>query len=123
MKEIIAAAVLAATAAGGGVDMAVPALAAPAPGPRATLVADDAGSVRVGQSIDVGVWAQLGAPNRTYTVAVYSPSGHRVLYAHGTAPMYPAGWKNWFVRATQPGSYRTVYYVDGTSSTFYTHAS
>jgi hypothetical protein len=86
----------------------VPLAASAAPAEAMVLVNQPASSVCVGHTFKVGVWyQQYSGGSRAYRVAVYSPSGRRVLYKHGRASS--AHWRYWKVRATRAGKYHTVY--------------
>lgn len=86
----------------------VPLAATAAPADAMVLVNQPASSVCVGHTFKVGVWYQTySGGSRAYRVAVYSPSGKRLLYKHGQASS--AHWRYWKVRATQVGKYHTVY--------------
>ncbi len=82
--------------------------ASAAPADAMVLVNQPASSVCVGHTFKVGVWyQQYSGGSRAYRVAVYSPSGKRLLYKHGRASS--ARWRYWKVRATQLGKYHTIY--------------
>jgi hypothetical protein len=86
----------------------VPLAAGAAPADAMVLVNQPASSVCVGHTFKVGVWYQhYSGGSRAYRVAVYSPSGKRLLYKHGRASS--AHWRYWKVRATRAGKYHTVY--------------
>ncbi len=86
----------------------VPLAASVAPADAMVLVNQPASSVCVGHTFKVGVWyQQYSGGSRAYRVAVYSPSGKRLLYKHGRASS--AHWRYWKVRATRAGKYHTVY--------------
>jgi hypothetical protein len=86
----------------------VPLVASAAPADAMVLVNQPASSVCVGHTFKVGVWyQQYSGGSRAYRVAVYSPSGKRLLYKHGRASS--SHWRYWKVRATRLGKYHTVY--------------
>jgi hypothetical protein len=73
------------------------------------LINQPVARVCLGQTFTVGVWYQQnpGPGSRAYRVAVDSPHGTTVLAKHGLAPTKQ--WAFWKVKATQAGTYRTVY--------------
>ena len=86
----------------------IPLAASAAPADAMVLVNQPASSVCVGHMFKVGVWyQQYSGGSRAYRVAVYGPSGKRLLYKHGRASS--AHWRYWKVRATRVGKYHTVY--------------
>jgi len=117
--------------AAAAVGIALPALAAGAPShhsaaraaqatPSVVLINEPVSSACLRQTFTVGVFYQQnsGGGSRAYRVAVYSPSGKRVLYQHGLAPT--SHWAFWKVRAILPRTYQTVYSAHWKSTKLWT---
>ena len=104
MRLIFAAAALMLTVLSGA--GAVVATAAPAS--AEVLFNDDAGTIRLGQYMEVGVWYQQysGGPSG-YWAGVWSYPQHKWIFTssgHATT-----SWKFWWVKPAVRGEYATVY--------------
>ena len=91
-----------------------------APASASVLVNADSGTIRLGQSLQLGVFDQPGRGGPSgYWAGVWSYPAHRwisVRSGHAVA----GSWKYWYVRPPKRGEYATVYRADGTTATFYT---
>jgi hypothetical protein len=84
------------------------ALGTMAPASATVLINQPAARVCIGHRFKVGVWYQQSSGgSRRYRVTVRNPHGTVVLSRHGRAPS--AHWLFWHVRASQVGTYHTVY--------------
>ena len=104
MRLIFAAAALMLTVLSGA--GAVVATAAPAS--AEVLFNDDAGTIRPGQYVEVGVWYQQysGGPSG-YWAGVWSYPQHKWIFtSSGDAT---TSWKFWWVKPAVRGEYATVY--------------
>jgi hypothetical protein len=97
------------------------AMLAPAtPASAAVLVNYDGGTIRLGQSLQVGVWYQQfsGGPSG-YWAGVWSVPAHKWIFTR-SGYASASGWRMWLVKPSERGEYHTVYNVDGSRLTFYT---
>ena len=104
MRLIFAAAALMLTVLSG----AGAVIATAAPASAEVLFNDDAGTIRLGQSMEVGVWYQQysGGPSG-YSAGVWSYPQHKWIFTssgHATT-----SWKYWWVKPAVRGKYATVY--------------
>jgi hypothetical protein len=104
IKTLVATTVLALTAATG----AGAAIATAAPASAEVLVSYDAGTIRLGHSLEVGVWYQQFSGGPTgYWAGVWSYPQHKWIFTrsgHATTT-----WKIWWVKPPKRGKYATVY--------------
>ena len=116
MRAVVGAVMLALAVLSG----AAAAIATAAPASAAVLVNADSGTIRLGQSLQLGVFDQpgRGGPDG-YWAGVWSYPARRwisVRSGHAVAGF----WLYWYVKPSKRGEYATVYGADGTTATFYT---
>jgi hypothetical protein len=83
-------------------------VASAAPASAEVLFNDDAGTIRPGQYVEVGVWYQQysGGPSG-YWAGVWSYPQHKWIFtSSGDAT---TSWKFWWVKPAVRGEYATVY--------------
>ena len=96
------------------------AIATAAPASAEVLFNDDAGTIPLGHSLEVGVWYQQFSGGPTgYWAGVWSVPAHKWIFTrsgHASA----SGWRMWSVKPPKRGEYHTVYNADGIRVTLYT---
>lgn len=84
------------------------AIATAAPASAEVLVNDDAGTIRLGHSLEAGVWYQQFSGGPTgYWAGVWSYPQHKWVFTrsgHATTT-----WKFWYIKPAERGKYATVY--------------